>query len=202
MSKGWQLSTFFTYELLKPVFKLRYSSFPNLPNLLKGMCISSACLRPSFPAPTFLPKVDFILKARNQNKSLTSYSLRPTVTFAQSEEINMSPQYREVMTGERNNIEKEKAGAKTSLHCHFNLFSKDLSPRKLAHSQGKKDISMSNVDITKGEPYFVPSHGILDKKEQSKQIPSIGIDLQYQDQLPQRGFLIQSKPVFMTSWKK
>lgn len=67
-------------------------SFPNLPNLLKGMCISSACLRPSFPAPTFLPKVDFILKARNQNKSLTSYSLRPTVTFAQSEEINVSPQ--------------------------------------------------------------------------------------------------------------
>lgn len=66
-------------------------SFPNLPNLLKGMCISSACLRPSFPAPTFLLMDDFILKARNQNKSLTSYSLRPIVTFAQSE-INMSPQ--------------------------------------------------------------------------------------------------------------
>ena len=67
-------------------------SFPNLPNLLKGMCISSACFKPSFPAPTFLPKDYFISMARNQNKSLTSYSLRPTVTFAQSEEINMPPQ--------------------------------------------------------------------------------------------------------------
>lgn len=67
-------------------------SFPNLPNLLKGMCTSSACFKPSFPAPTFLPKDDFISKASNQNKSLTSYSLRLIVTFAQSEEINMSPQ--------------------------------------------------------------------------------------------------------------
>lgn len=91
------------------------------------------------------------------------------------------------MTGEKS-YEKEKAGAKTSLHCHFNLFSKDLSPRKLAHSQGKKDISMSNVEHNQEEPCFVPSHGILDK-EQSKQIPSIGTDLQYQDQrCPREGF--------------
>lgn len=47
---------------------------------------------------------------------------------------------------------------------------------------------MSNVEHNQGEPYFVLSHGILDK-EQSKQIPSIGIDLQYQDQrCPREGF--------------
>lgn len=55
-------------------------------------------------------------------------------------------------------------------------------------ANGRKTYLLSNVEHDQEEPYFVPSHGIPEK-EQSKQIPSIGIDLQYQDQLcPREGF--------------
>lgn len=46
------------------------------------------------------------------------------------------PKYRELMSGE-----KQYEKAKTWLHCLFTPFSKDLSPRKLAQSQGKKDVT-------------------------------------------------------------